>query len=77
MFVHRTGFGSSLYVFLTQGASLIGFLLPVLVKGISTAIFIIPIILVLCAILIIKRLIAGEKVVNSKVNNAKLTEGKS
>ncbi|QHW35266.1 MFS transporter [Paenibacillus rhizovicinus] len=53
MFHSRVGFGSSVYVSLTQTASLIGYLLPFLVPGYRPAIFAIPATLVLAALLII------------------------
>jgi MFS family permease len=46
MFIHRTGFGASLYVLITQTASLVGYLLPLIIKGTSHLIFIIPMVLV-------------------------------
>ena len=46
MFIHRTGFGSSLYVFISQTASLTGYLLPLLIRGISPHIFMIPVCLI-------------------------------
>lgn len=42
MFLHRTGFGSALYLFLTQTASLIGYFLPNLIPGFSPHIFFLP-----------------------------------
>ncbi|MBB6733680.1 MFS transporter [Cohnella zeiphila] len=53
MFIRRTGFGASLFVFISQAASLIGYLLPVAVRGISPAIFLIPAALTLAALLLI------------------------
>ncbi len=50
MFLSRTGFGSSLYVFITQTASLIGYFLPLAVKGFSPLIFFIPSMLVIAAL---------------------------
>jgi len=49
MFIHRTGFGSSLYVFISQTASLTGYLLPLLIRGISPHIFVIPVCLIVLA----------------------------
>lgn len=46
MFLSRAGFGSSLYVGITQTASLVGYLLPTLIQGVTPLIFILPIILV-------------------------------
>lgn len=46
MFISRTGFGSSLYVALTQVASLIGYILPTFIHGVTPHIFILPMILV-------------------------------
>jgi len=42
MFLHRTGFGSSLYMFLTQTASLIGFVTPNAISGLTPHIFFLP-----------------------------------
>jgi MFS family permease len=42
MFIHRTGFGASLYVLMTQTASLVGYLLPLVIEGTSHVIFVIP-----------------------------------
>ncbi|PYI55974.1 MFS transporter [Paenibacillus flagellatus] len=50
MFHSRIGFGSSLYVALSQTASLVGYLLPFLVTGYSPAIFVIPAALVASAL---------------------------
>lgn len=50
MFHTRIGFGSSLYVVLTQTASLVGYLLPFLVQGYSPSIFYIPAALVAAAL---------------------------
>ncbi|MBS4198188.1 MFS transporter [Bacillus sp. FJAT-49732] len=52
MFHTKIGFGSSIYVFLFQMASLIGYILPFLIKGYSPQIFIIPSILVGVGILL-------------------------
>ncbi|QNF30013.1 MFS transporter [Metabacillus elymi] len=52
MFNTRIGFGSSLYVFLSQTAALIGYLLPFLMSGYQPRIFIIPSILVSTAFLL-------------------------
>lgn len=46
MFIHRAGFGASLYVFISQTASLIGYFLPLLIEGVSPAIFWIPSLLI-------------------------------
>ncbi|PZE20533.1 MFS transporter [Paenibacillus xerothermodurans] len=61
MFIHRTGFGSSLYVFISQTAALVGYLLPAMIEGMSPHIFIIPIILVFSALLIIARRLHVER----------------
>ncbi|WP_225442518.1 MFS transporter [Paenibacillus lycopersici] len=53
MFHLRIGFGSSVYVSLTQLAALIGYLLPFLVPGYRPAIFAIPALLVLAALALI------------------------
>lgn len=53
MFINRTGFGSSLYVFISQTASLIGYFLPLFIDGITPHIFIIPSLLVVLALGII------------------------
>lgn len=46
MFIHRAGFGASLYVFISQTASLIGYFLPLLIEGVSPTIFWIPSLLI-------------------------------
>lgn len=46
MFHTKIGFGSSIYVFLFQMASLVGYVLPFIVKGYSPKIFVIPSLLV-------------------------------
>lgn len=46
MFHTKIGFGSSIYVFLFQMASLIGYVLPFLIEGYKPEIFVIPTILV-------------------------------
>ncbi|MFD3272315.1 MFS transporter [Paenibacillus dendritiformis] len=46
MFIHRAGFGASLYVSISQTASLIGYFLPLLIEGVSPTIFWIPALLI-------------------------------
>lgn len=52
MFHTKIGFGSSLYVFLFQMASLVGYILPVWIQGYTPKIFMIPAILVGTGILL-------------------------
>ncbi|WP_274650998.1 MFS transporter [Paenibacillus humicola] len=52
MFLHRTGFGASLYVLITQTASLVGYILPQILQGTSHIIFFIPIVLVAVSLLL-------------------------
>jgi MFS transporter, SET family, sugar efflux transporter len=52
MFNTRIGFGSSLYVFLSQTAALIGYFLPFLIPGYHPRIFIIPSVLVCAAFIL-------------------------
>lgn len=52
MFNTRVGFGSSIYVFLSQTAALIGYFLPFLIPGYHPRIFIIPSVLVCAAFLL-------------------------
>lgn len=61
MFINRTGFGSSLYVVISQTASLIGYFLSLIIHGITPHIFIIPIILVITAVAIIANVVYYEK----------------
>ncbi|OPA73759.1 MFS transporter [Paenibacillus selenitireducens] len=61
MFHTRIGFGSSLYVFLSQTASLIGYLLPFLIPGYQPAIFVIPAALVVSALVLMPIAIQLEK----------------
>ncbi|MBD8496915.1 MFS transporter [Paenibacillus arenosi] len=42
MFVHRAGFGASLYIFISQTATLIGYHLPLFINGVTPNIFWIP-----------------------------------
>ncbi|KJB87823.1 MFS transporter [Paenibacillus sp. E194] len=42
MFIHKAGFGASLYVFISQTASLIGYFLPLFIDGVTPQIFWIP-----------------------------------
>ncbi|MFC4104171.1 MFS transporter [Paenibacillus xanthanilyticus] len=51
MFIARAGFGASLYVLITQAATMIGYVFPLAIKGISPSIFLIAVALVLTAIL--------------------------
>ncbi|UUZ94157.1 MFS transporter [Paenibacillus sp. P25] len=61
MFIRHTGFGSSLFVFISQTASLIGYLLPLIIQGISPQIFILPIVLVSAAPLVMGSVLYLEK----------------
>ncbi|MBS4206067.1 MFS transporter [Lederbergia citrea] len=61
MFHTKIGFGSSLYVFLFQMASLIGYVLPFIVEGYKPQIFIIPTALVGAGILLMIGLAAYNR----------------
>ncbi len=67
MFIHRAGFGASLYVFITQTAALVGYMLPLVIPGISADIFYIPAGLVLvsvaiqCVVLLKERAVGYNK----------------
>ncbi|MFB9326200.1 MFS transporter [Paenibacillus aurantiacus] len=50
MFIARAGFGASMYVLITQAATMIGYVFPLVIKGISPSIFLIAVSLVLAAI---------------------------
>ncbi|MFW5435359.1 MFS transporter [Paenibacillus apiarius] len=50
MFIHKAGFGASLYVFISQTASLIGYFLPLLIEGVTPRIFWIPAALIIVSI---------------------------
>jgi MFS transporter, SET family, sugar efflux transporter len=67
MFINYTGFGASLYILISQAASLIGYLLPMAIKGISPQIFMIPILLVFVALSIISKVVYTDNKL-SKVN---------
>ncbi|PLS09648.1 MFS transporter [Neobacillus cucumis] len=62
MFHTRIGFGSSLYVFLSQTASLIGYFLPFFIPGYQPRIFIIPSILVCASIILMVGLVFIHRV---------------
>ncbi|CAM3898507.1 MFS transporter [Lederbergia lenta] len=57
MFHAKIGFGSSVYVFLFQMASLVGYVLPFLIEGYKPQIFIIPSVLVAGGILLMVGLV--------------------
>lgn len=61
MFIHKTGFGASLYVFISQTASLIGYFLPLLIKGITPTIFYIPSVLIVISIGIMVKVLYSER----------------
>lgn len=61
MFIHRTGFGASLYVFISQTASLIGYFLPLLIKGITPQIFWIPALLIVLSIMLMVKVLYSER----------------
>ena len=61
MFHTRVGFGSSVYVFLFQMASLIGYALPFMIEGYKPQIFIIPTVLVGAGILLMVGLAAKNR----------------
>lgn len=60
MFINYSGFGASLYVFISQTAALIGYLLPTFIQGISPDIFFIPIALVIAALSVILAILYTE-----------------
>ncbi|TWD96534.1 MFS transporter [Neobacillus bataviensis] len=62
MFHTRIGFGSSLYVFLSQTASLIGYFLPFFIPGYQPRIFIIPSGLVFASIILMVGLVFIHRV---------------
>ncbi|PFO09340.1 MFS transporter [Bacillus sp. AFS076308] len=62
MFHTRIGFGSSLYVFLSQTASLIGYFLPFFITGYQPRIFIIPCGLVSASIILMVGLVFIHRV---------------
>ncbi|WP_152394461.1 MFS transporter [Paenibacillus guangzhouensis] len=66
MFHTRVGFGSSLYVFLSQTASLVGYILPFLVPGYQPAIFMIPAALVVTSLILMSIILLREKQIISK-----------
>jgi SET family sugar efflux transporter-like MFS transporter len=66
MFLSRTGFGASLYVFISQTASLIGYFLPLFIQGITPNIFFIPSALVALSLLIIGMVLYRERGLNMR-----------
>ncbi len=65
MFINHTGFGASLYVFISQTASFIGYFLPLVIKGITPHIFLIPLLLVVLGLILIVYALMREKQVIS------------
>ncbi|SDD77640.1 Major Facilitator Superfamily protein [Paenibacillus sp. UNCCL117] len=61
MFLHRTGFGASLYVFIAQTASLIGYLLPLVVEGVTPRIFFIPSALIVLSIALMTSVLLAQR----------------
>ncbi|MFD7522902.1 MFS transporter [Paenibacillus chitinolyticus] len=61
MFLHKTGFGASLYVVISQMASLVGYFLPLLIDGITPSIFYIPAALIVVSMLLITRTMVKER----------------
>lgn len=61
MFLSRTGFGASLYVFISQTASLIGYVLPLFVRGVTPNLFFIPSALVAVSLLMIGIVLYRER----------------
>lgn len=72
MFKARIGFGSSLYVFLFQMASLIGYFLPFMIEGYQPTIFLIPSVLVSTGILLMVILFISDR---RKSKNVSITVG--
>lgn len=50
MFISRVGFGASIYVLITQAATMVGYVFPLAVRGISPSIFLIAVLLAAAAI---------------------------
>ncbi|MCQ6562111.1 MFS transporter [Paenibacillus mendelii] len=61
MFVNRSGFGSSLYVFISLSASLLGYMFPLLISGYNPLIFVIPLSLVSASMLLILFVLRMER----------------
>lgn len=61
MFIQRAGFGASLYVFISQTASLIGYFLPLIIEGITPEIFWIPAGLILLSIVLMSKVLLTER----------------
>lgn len=61
MFLSRTGFGASLYVFISQTASLIGYFLPLFIRGITPKVFFIPSVLAAVSLVIIGTVLYRER----------------
>jgi SET family sugar efflux transporter-like MFS transporter len=66
MFISRTGFGASLYVFIAQTASLIGYFLPLFIQGITPNIFFIPSTLVAISLVMIGMVLYRERGSNAR-----------
>jgi len=63
MFLSRAGFGASLYVTITQTASLTGYLLPLAIPGIRPDIFYVPAALVALSIAILGAVLLKERAI--------------
>ena len=61
MFIHKAGFGASIYVFISQTASLIGYFLPLLIEGVNPSIFWIPSSLIFISLFIMITVLIKER----------------
>ncbi|GIP38348.1 sugar efflux transporter SetB [Paenibacillus sp. J31TS4] len=61
MFLLRTGFGASLYVFISQTATLIGYGLPLLIEGLTPRIFYIPSALIVLSVCLMTVVLVKER----------------
>lgn len=61
MFIHKTGFGASIYVFISQMASLIGYCLPLFIEGVSPNIFWISSALISCSLVLMAVIVSKDR----------------
>jgi len=68
MFHQKIGFGSSVYVFLLEFAKLIGYILPFIIAGYQSTIFVIPATIMSLGLL----LMIGQFMINYRINRDKM-----
>ncbi|MGZ9583284.1 MFS transporter [Paenibacillus marinisediminis] len=67
MFIHKAGFGASLYVFISQTASLIGYFLPLFIEGVTPSIFWIPSALIIASLALMGYILMRDRTLGANM----------